>query len=173
MAESLQPAEATPTLRPASRVVVIDETDRVLLFRAKGNFTFPGSHGSTSLWFTPGGGQEGDETPEQTAYRELWEETGLVNVELSRCVWLRNIVFTWNETLLDARESFFICHVANFELDASNWTDEERIDLAAHRWWSLDELEATQELYVPSRLPELLRPILRGELPDAPFEIGH
>jgi 8-oxo-dGTP pyrophosphatase MutT (NUDIX family) len=173
MTESTSPAQTTPTLRNASRVVVVDEHDCVLLFRAEGNFTFNGSSGQKLLWFTPGGGQEGDETPEETARRELWEETGLTGVELSPCVWVRHIVFTWSGVLIDSHESFFICRVPHFELDASNWTVEEQTDLADHRWWSLEDLEATDELYVPSRLPALLRPILRGELPDVPFEVGH
>ena len=164
--------QATPTLRPASRVVLIDEHDCVLMFRAEGVFHFEGSEGQRSLWFTPGGGREGSETPEETAHRELWEETGLRGVELSPCVWLRHIVFTWNTEHIDSHESFFVARVPRFEVDATNWTEQERTDLAMHRWWSLEELEATQELFVPSRLPELLRPILRGELPDAPFEIG-
>jgi 8-oxo-dGTP pyrophosphatase MutT (NUDIX family) len=71
MTEAALPAEPTPTLRHASRVVVIDETDRVLLFRAEGVFRFEGSRGQASLWFTPGGGRDGDETPEETARREL------------------------------------------------------------------------------------------------------
>lgn len=29
------------------------------------------------IWTTPAGGQEGDETPEETAVRELWEEAGI------------------------------------------------------------------------------------------------
>jgi len=172
MSESTLPAQATPTLRHASRVVVLDESDRLLLFRSEGVFSFEGSKNQTSLWFTPGGGREGDETPEETARRELWEETGLQDVKLSPCVWLRSIVFTWSGVYIDSRESFFICRVPHFDIDDANWTDLERVELNEHRWWSLDEIEATDELIVPSRLVELMRPILRGELPDAPFEIG-
>lgn len=40
---------------------------------------FPG------LWDFPGGGREGDETPHETAIREVREETGL---DLSAAVWL-------------------------------------------------------------------------------------
>ena len=173
MAELTPALQATPLLRHSSRVIVVDENERVLLFRADVNFTFEGSSGQRSLWFAPGGGVEGNETPEEAAHRELWEETGLRDVELSPCVWLRTIEYTWNGRAIDGRERFFIARVPHFDVDSTNWTAQERIDLATHRWWSLEELEATQELYVPSRLVELLRPILGGELPDAPFEIGH
>ena len=171
MTEAMPSTEPTPAVRFASRVLLLDESDRLLLFRADGVFTFDGVP-ATSLWFTPGGGREGNESPGETALRELWEETGLRDVELGPCVWTRNIVFTWNGNLWDARESYFVCRVPSFELDAANWTDTERVELTEHRWWSPDEIEASTELFVPSRLGTLLRPILRGELPDAPFEVG-
>src|SRR3954464_7051711 len=107
MTQAAGSAETTGTARDASRILLLDESDRLLLFRSDGSFTFDGSNGATSLGFTPGGGREGDETPEETARRELWEETGLRNVELSPCVWLRHVVFTWNGVLLDSQESFF------------------------------------------------------------------
>lgn len=173
MTKAPHSAETGATPRDASRILLIDESDRLLLFRSDGSFTFDGSNGATSLWFTPGGGREGDETPEETARRELWEETGLQDVELSPCVWLRHVVFNWNGVLLDSQESFFVCRVPAFELDNANWTEEERTDLNAHRWWTVDEIAASGELIVPSQLAALLRPILRGKLPDAPLEIGH
>jgi 8-oxo-dGTP diphosphatase len=56
--------------RPAAYAVIVDD-GRVLL-----------SHGSDgSGWQLPGGGMEAGETPEQTAIRELREETGY-DVEL-------------------------------------------------------------------------------------------
>jgi len=52
-----------------------------------------------------------------------------------------------------------------------------RVDLAAegvhgHRWWTLEELEATSEVLVPRRLPELLRDLLVNGPPAAPIDAG-
>lgn len=41
------------------------------------------SRGHTQRWGLPGGKREGNETPIQTAVRELYEETGLLPVSLS------------------------------------------------------------------------------------------
>jgi ADP-ribose pyrophosphatase YjhB (NUDIX family) len=66
------PAEPAPgaTLRCGTRVVVVDEDERVLLFRSFSDEGEP-------FWICPGGGIEDGETPEDGARRELREETGL------------------------------------------------------------------------------------------------
>ena len=53
-------------------MVCRDETGRVLLTR----FVSPGNPDS-GKWTMPGGGMKWGESPEQTAHRELAEETGL------------------------------------------------------------------------------------------------
>ncbi len=58
--------------RAAAYVVCRDVDDRLLLTR----FVTPG-HPDDGKWTMPGGGMEWGETPEQTAAREVEEETGL------------------------------------------------------------------------------------------------
>jgi hypothetical protein len=41
-----------------------------------------------------------------------------------------------------------------------------------HRWWTLDEIRASREIFAPRRLPELVEPLLRGVMPDAPVAVG-
>jgi 8-oxo-dGTP pyrophosphatase MutT (NUDIX family) len=159
-------------LRPASRVLVLDETGRVLLFHIQGDFIRGNGRRFKALWLPPGGGQEAGETPQETALRELWEETGLTGVEVGPCIWTRNLILAWGGEVWDSRESFFVCRAPAFEVDKTNWTELERRELGEHRWWSLDQIEASDELFVPSQLAVLLRPILGGEVPDVPLEIG-
>lgn len=65
------PAEETYRRRTA-RVLLVDDADRVLLFR------WPLRDGPAShCWITPGGGVEPGETLHAAAVRELREETGL------------------------------------------------------------------------------------------------
>lgn len=40
-------------------------------------------HKERTTWEIPGGHVESNETPDQAAFRELWEETGAVKVEIS------------------------------------------------------------------------------------------
>lgn len=58
--------------RAAAYVVCRDDAQRILLTRF-----YSSTHPDTGRWTMPGGGMEWGETPEQTALRELAEETGL------------------------------------------------------------------------------------------------
>jgi hypothetical protein len=51
------------------------------------------------------------------------------------------------------------------------------VDLAAEhvhetRWWTLDELEATTEELVPASLPQRLRDLIAGDIPEQPIDVG-
>ena len=125
------------------------------------------------IWATPGGALEGDETPERAAIRELKEEVGLLVDAVGPCVWLRRHLFRWRGDVYDVRESFFVCRIDGYEVgDHVNEDELEREWVMGHRWWSLSEITASSEAFVPRNLAELLIPILRDEYPDEPFEVG-
>ena len=61
-------------VRRVSKVVMIDESDRVLILRRSGRII---SEASPWEWDLPGGHAEKDESSEATLDREVWEETSL------------------------------------------------------------------------------------------------
>jgi hypothetical protein len=87
-------------------------------------------------------------------------------------VWERRHVFRFGGHWLEAHERLFVVRVQEAEVRSDNWEAHEHKAIAEHRLWSLDEIVASRELFVPRRLGELLPPLLRGEYPAAPIEIG-
>ena len=139
--------------RPVARVLLFDRDDRVLLFLT----TAPDSSG-VARWLTPGGGVDAGETFEQAARRELHEETGLVVDDLGTAVWAHDYAVEWDSADHDTGHAeFYTATVDAFEPSDEKWTDDERVDVLAHKWWTLSELIATDEAYEPAELVNLVR----------------
>jgi 8-oxo-dGTP pyrophosphatase MutT (NUDIX family) len=154
----------TPTLRRASRILLIDDADRLLLFRA--------NLGDREVWITPGGGLDEGETFEQAALRELWEETGITDVVLGPCVWTRTHTFTFYDRVFTQHERYFVVRTHARAISQEHWDEEEQRDLVEVHWWTLAELEQSPDTFAPRTLAALLPPILAGQHPTEPIDAG-
>ena len=149
--------------RKASRILVLDENNRVLLF----HFLIKPSTGKNrSFWATPGGEINKGETSISAAKRELFEETGLNLEEASfgDPVWKSEFEFRMNneETVL-AHEQFFVVRLSStLKLSHCNWTHEERNIISGHKWWSIIELKKKpkEETIYPADIVELLEKVV-------------
>lgn len=159
-------------IRPAARVLVIDEHQRLLLFHIHdGEALHERLPAMTVYWLTPGGGLEPGESFEAAARRELWEETGLQVDTLGPCVWTGRRVLNLSRGRTEIQERFFVAHVREPVVDLGNLFPYEQATHLAVRWWTPAELTASEDLFLPPTLPALIGPILRGELPDAPLDL--
>ncbi|MCA9877266.1 MAG: NUDIX domain-containing protein [Thermomicrobiales bacterium] len=154
-----------PIIRPGVRVLLIDDTERVLLFAGT-------DEAGGRFWFPPGGGSEPGESAEETAQREIHEETGLTNLVIEGELGRRQAVVSWGGVSYDCRERWFVARVAPFGIDTSGFTAEERTSIHDHHWWKLAELEQATERLVPARLTEIMRRLLRDGMPSEPCDIG-
>ncbi len=152
-------------LRPAVRAVVVDPADRILLVR----FDWP----DKSVWASPGGGLEADETHEEAIVRELGEESGLRDFDLGPWIWTREHWFPEMAGWGGQAERHYLVRTAAFE-PAPEWTAEElRAEgIAEQRWWTLEELEASEAIFAPRRFPELVRDLVETGPPSEPRDVG-
>lgn len=141
-------------LRVATRALVLDEADRVLLVRM--------GEGDRAIWVTPGGGVEEGESDEQAIGRELLEETGLDEYVLGPHVWTRTAHVPLGGGRWDGEtERVYLVRAPAFEPAPHLTADELRSEgLTGIRWWTVDELEAADAFFAPRRLPALLRELI-------------
>jgi ADP-ribose pyrophosphatase YjhB (NUDIX family) len=153
-------------LRQAVRAVVLDPADRILLVC----FDFP----SQRVWAAPGGGIEAGETHEHALARELREEAGLEEVELGPWIWSRTHVIPFLDGSADGQvEQYYLIRTPAFE-PAPAFTAEQLASeyVTGIRWWTQEELTASEERFAPRRLPELVAALLRDGPPEEPLDVG-
>ncbi len=138
--------------RTSAKVLLVTSSLEVLLFSSLD----PGKPDRPRHWFSVGGGVEDGETLEETAIREVREETGLVLSDVGRLVLTRHASFDFEGDHYEQDETYFVAWVERFVPSPDGWTELERHSTSSHRWWSIQELTSTTEVIYPEHLAELL-----------------
>ena len=159
--------DQTPVWRPTARILLADPKGRVLLFS--------GGTDEDRWWFTPGGGVHRGETVQAAAVRELFEETGFAfkEDELGPVVATSSSLWFAQESqkLYLGAYSFFFVRVPGTDISTDGQEDLERSVITGHRWWSVADLRASTERFLPAQLPDLMERLLRGDIPDRPVRL--
>jgi 8-oxo-dGTP pyrophosphatase MutT (NUDIX family) len=159
--------------RPTARVIVLDPSDRILLFRAMiGHSVEPERlPDAVSFWALPGGGMEAGEAPSVAACRELREETGIVVDGDLPLVAHRTTAYDWKGRRYLTREHFFFFRSQTTTLDSSGWLETDRRWMSDLGWWTLDALHATNDIVRPPGLAALAFALSQGRIPDEPIQL--
>lgn len=158
-----------PRIRPTARVLVLDPAGRVLLFGAR-LVDLATPPGAVLYWYSPGGAIEPGEAVRQAAARELAEEIGLVvdPARLEGPVALRRSVGLLLGELVDARETYFLLRGVVHEVDVSGQTELEAYEDQPHRWWSVEEIRASDAAFVPPELADVVAQLLEKPFSGPP-----
>ncbi|HEY2521180.1 MAG TPA: NUDIX domain-containing protein [Streptosporangiaceae bacterium] len=141
--------------RLAARVVLLDPDRRVLLMR------YDDGPPNGSHWTTPGGGLNEGEDFRAGALRELAEETGWTDIPLLGEVLRRSLTMEYAGRQIRQRERLYLARTDRSRREIQGVEEMHATDhIAAWRWWTLDELDATTERVWPVGLAGLIRAAL-------------
>ena len=91
----------------------------------------------------------------------MLEETGLRidPADLGEPVHHETAEFSYDGRQYRQEQDFFVLRVAEWQVDMAGMDDDEQRTITEHRWWSVEEIEASAEQIYPADLAKLLRSI--------------
>jgi len=151
--------------------MLLDEHNRMLWLHVQDDI---GRGGMTQFWCVPGGGLRANETFKAALHREVYEELGLVLDEDQTYEHIatdqRSVILGGKPVNEDSR--FYLIRVENPLLRFENPDLAELETFLGHRWWSLDEIKASSELFLPKDIVEVFGEIARGRWDGKVRQIG-
>jgi 8-oxo-dGTP pyrophosphatase MutT (NUDIX family) len=143
--------------RRAARVLLLDPEGRVLMLRG-----CDPARPEHRYWFTVGGGLEPGESLADAAVREVFEETGLriTRADLVGPIRSDTVQFPFDGRWYTQEQSFFVVRAdVAFDADLTQLDDYEVRSVDGTRWWTVEDLDRTEERFYPGDLVVLLREV--------------
>jgi len=162
-------------LRKAARVLLLNSKNELLLMYIEDfDISTPEGKRNERFWCTIGGGIESDETIEQAALREIYEETGIAPdaITLGPVVWYSEVDLVLKGIPTRLQESFIVAKTSNPKAFLHQPTHDEKQVVKKLQWFSLEDIENSSDTIFPILLPKHMPAVLSGSYPEKPFEIN-
>ncbi|MBN1914638.1 MAG: NUDIX domain-containing protein [Parachlamydiales bacterium] len=160
--------------RKSVKVLLINEQKEILLMCAHDpKVTSKDGIYHGRFWFPIGGGIEQGETIQDTAIREIFEETSLTpdQFDIGPIVWHGTFDLIIQETLTHLEQTFIVVHTKIRNVMMRKLDEWEQKSVKTISWFSYEDLCTTQEIIYPVVLKDYLPDILNEKYPKTPLEL--
>ena len=161
-------------IRESVKVILLNSHNELLLLCADDptTTTVDGKyHGR--FWFPIGGKIEENESLEEAAFREIYEETGIKkeDVALGPVVWYGEFDLALSDVTTRLKQKFIVAKTEQQKVTLDNLTSGESAIIKEMEWFSLDKIQNCKDIIYPVVLSEYLPQILKGKYPKSPIAI--
>jgi 8-oxo-dGTP pyrophosphatase MutT (NUDIX family) len=151
--------------RVSARLVILNSAKQVLLFHSQ-------VPGMSPFWAAPGGRPEKGESLEEALNREASEELGLALTAPLPEIWVCHEEVQWGSEKLHLEDHFFLVQVESIDMPTSTAEVHKAEGIDQHRWWSVNDIEASNEPVYPPGLANALGALLTEGPPDTSLDIS-
>lgn len=161
-------------IRNTVRIVLFNDKNELLLMHIDDPRTRSiGKKYTGSFWVTVGGQIEQNETVQEAAIRELYEETGINNTEVTfgPIIWLRELDLVLYGKPVHIKEQYIVARTNKLNISSTSLTKDEMNIIKKIQWFSTSDMKQCKETIYPVALPKLITDIAAGKYPQKPTKI--
>ncbi|MDE6472133.1 MAG: NUDIX domain-containing protein [Clostridia bacterium] len=137
-------------------IVINRKSGKILLLRYVDNKSKSTINSEDGFWVMPGGGVEESESFKEALTREIYEETGIRQIEIAKCIISRVIYLDLFSKADYYYERYYLVYTDEEILGNANLTDSEKEVIKQYKWWSKDEIKINQECIKPPNITSIL-----------------
>lgn len=152
-------------VRKSARAIVLDNENRIYLFQYKFDYLAE----NNTIWITPGGSLEEGESFGDALKREVYEELGVQLTKESPEVYFRNPIYTLKSgEKVQSVEKFFLVVLEEKSFSFDHWTESEKKRMRTGKWWSIEEIEQSEDEFFSKDIVRILKELAGRKLPEEP-----